>query len=139
MSSHGNNEPEIIDLTTLSDSSSADGDSATSGSLCNSDSDMSEVEIHLNEETRTQLKNVVDTIPAVRLREVLVRMIETEPAVEIALSKELITINRETRTIVPRWETCSNCQEDYDINTHREDGECQFHSGAQVVPSRIEG
>jgi len=138
MSSHGNNEPEIIDLTILSDSSSADGDSATSGPLCDFDSDASEVEIHLDAETRTQLKNAVDTIPAVLLREILVRMIETEPAVEIALSKELITINRESRTIVPRWEICPNCQEYYDINTQKKDGECQFHPGAQVVPPRVE-
>lgn len=124
---------EVIDLTTLSESSSADGDSVAKGSLYESDSDVSEVEIHLNEETRIQLKNAVNTISAVRLREVLARLIDRELPVEIALSKELITFNPETRAIVPRWETCPNCYEDYDVNTQREDGECQFHPGESAV------
>lgn len=102
MSSHGDNKPEVIDLTTLSDSLGADGDSTTSGSLCNSDFEISEVNIHFNEEIRTKLKNVVNTIPAMWLQEVLVKIISTEPAVGIALSKELIMIYYKTHTIVSR-------------------------------------
>ncbi|KAF5359750.1 hypothetical protein D9756_003029 [Leucocoprinus leucothites] len=128
MTSNGDNEPEVIDLTTLSESSSEDEDGAANGSL-RAESDMSEVEIHLNEETRTQLKNVINTVSATRLREVLVELIETEQAIEIALTKEFITLDRESHKIVPRWETCSNCDEDYDVNTERADGECQFHPG----------
>ncbi|KAJ3571161.1 hypothetical protein NP233_g3938 [Leucocoprinus birnbaumii] len=132
MTSTGDNEPEVIDLT-LSESSSEDEDGATNGSIHDNQSDMSEVEIQLNEETRTQLKNVINTVSATRLRQVLVELIDTEQAVEIALTKEFITLNRETHSIVPRWETCPNCDEDYDVNTEREDGECLFHPGELEV------
>jgi hypothetical protein len=130
MSSNGDKEPEVIDLTTISESSSEDGDGVANGSLHDIESDMSEVEIHLNEETKNQLKNVINTVSATRLRQTLVELIDTEQAVEIALTKEFITLNRETHSIVPRWETCQNCNEDYDVNTQRDDDECFFHPGA---------
>ncbi|KXN84879.1 hypothetical protein AN958_12009 [Leucoagaricus sp. SymC.cos] len=129
MSTNGNNEPEVIDLTTISESSSEDEDAAANGSLQDDESDMSEVEIHLNEETRTRLKNVINTVSATRLRDALVGLIDREQAIEIALTREFITLNRETHAIVPRWEMCQNCHEDYDVNTERQDDECEFHPG----------
>ncbi|KAF7773193.1 hypothetical protein Agabi119p4_5360 [Agaricus bisporus var. burnettii] len=133
-------EPEIIDLTILSSDSSAsedggDDDDPTNGttSLYENTSDTSEVEIQLNQDTRLQLKNVINTISAVRLRQLLIDLVDTEQAVEIALTRELITLNRETHKIVPRWETCQNCGEDYDTNTKRELDECEYHPGELEV------
>lgn len=139
MTSNGDNEPEVIDLTAISESSSEDEEDGTAnGPSLENDSDASEVEIHLNEETRSQLKNVINTVSAARLRQVLIELIDTEQAVEIALTREFVTLNRETHNIVPRWETCQNCEEDYDINTEREEGECEFHPGEYYLSSQIE-
>lgn len=135
MTSDGNKEPEIIDLTAMSESSSEEEeDGIANGSHFENDSDASEVEIHLNEETRSQLRNIINTISAARLRQVLIELIDTEQPVEIALTREFVTLNRETHSIVPRWETCQNCEEEYDTNTEREEGECQFHPGAYEAP-----
>ncbi|KAF9443497.1 hypothetical protein P691DRAFT_679399 [Macrolepiota fuliginosa MF-IS2] len=133
MTSNGDNEPEVIDLTAISESSSEEGDESTNGPFPSNDSDASEVEIDLNEETRSQLKNVINTVSAARLRQVLVELIDTEQAVEIALTREFVTLDRESHSIVPRWETCQNCKEDYDVNTEREEGECEFHPGELEV------
>jgi hypothetical protein len=129
-------EPEVIDLTILSDSSSEDegSDEPTNGTTRHENSsDTSEVEIHLNHDTRFQLKNVINTISTVRLRQVLIDLVDTEQAVEIALTRELITLNRETHNIVPRYEVCQNCGEDYDTNTEREQGECEYHPGMFII------
>lgn len=130
MTSTGNNEPEIIDLTTISESSSESGDDETPRVPPLEDgSDTSEVEIQLNEETRSQLKNIINTASSTLLRQILVELIDTEQAVEIALTREFVTLNRETHAIVPRWEACQNCEEDFDVNIQREQGECRFHPG----------
>ncbi|EAU92377.1 hypothetical protein CC1G_00596 [Coprinopsis cinerea okayama7 len=130
---------EVIDLTGLSDSSSDDegGDGSDQeengegGSYDDDDDDDdgSEVEIPLNQETRTQLYTAISTVSEPRLRHVLKRLIDTDQAVEIALTRELITLKRETQAVVPRWHRCVHCEIEYDINTRREEDECTFHPG----------
>jgi 2-polyprenyl-6-methoxyphenol hydroxylase-like FAD-dependent oxidoreductase len=128
-------EAEVIDLTGLSDSSSEseheqgdnnaqDEDSGSEGS-----SDVSEIELHLDEVSRSQLHAAIATVSEARLRHVLKNLIDTDQAVEIALTREFVTVKRETRAVVPRWERCMNCDAEYDVNAAQEDDECSFHPG----------
>ncbi|KAF6765904.1 hypothetical protein DFP72DRAFT_704 [Ephemerocybe angulata] len=121
---------EVIDLTALSDSSDGERDGRDDDEGDSEDgSDVSEVEIHLNEETRGQLCKAIATVSEARLRHVLENLIRTDQAVEIALTREFVTVRRETRHVVPRWEQCVNCDEEYDVNREREEDECQYHPG----------
>jgi hypothetical protein len=134
---------EVIDLTGLSDSSESEGgdvdheddgsdhegqdDEGDSGS--EHDSESSEIEITLNAETRAQLQTAIATVSETRLRRVLKALVETEVMVEALLTRELVTLKRGTQDIVPRWESCANCNEEFDVNTLREQTECIFHPG----------
>ena len=126
---------EVIDLTGLtdsSDSSSEDGrEVAMNGEEGGSEdgSDASEIEITLNEETRSQLQSAISTVSETRLRQLLKILVETDKTVEAALTRELVTLKRGTQNIVPRWESCGNCDKEFDTNTIREDTECNFHPG----------
>lgn len=129
-------EAEVIDLTGLSDSSESEGDHDLAGmdgdeEQSGAESDGSEIEITLNEETRAQLQKAIATVSETRLRELLGILVESEINIEAALTRELVTLKRGTQDVVPRWETCANCEEEYDTNTFREDGECIFHRGEQ--------
>lgn len=138
---------EVIDLTLLDDSSSEDDDrrsgsedhdaterdgqdGSDDGSSEDGDSDTSEIELHLSEETRTQLRRALASVSEARLRGILDSLIETDQAVEVALTRELITVKREGKKVVPRWTLCVNCEEEYDVNTTQEEDECVFHPGA---------
>ncbi|KAF8813394.1 hypothetical protein BYT27DRAFT_7206780 [Phlegmacium glaucopus] len=119
---------EVIDLTGLTDSNSEDGrDGDEDGS--EDGSDTSEIEITLNEETRSQLQTAISTVSETRLRQLLRVLVETDISIEAALTRELVTLKRGTQRIVPRWETCGNCDEEFDTNTIREDTECSVHPG----------
>ncbi|KAF8879310.1 hypothetical protein CPB84DRAFT_1852126 [Gymnopilus junonius] len=127
-------EAEVIDLTGLSDSSESEGDHEVdeidgNEELSDVESDDSEIEITLNENTRSQLQKAIATVSESRLRELLSILVESEITIEAALTRELVTLKRGTQDIVPRWEMCANCEEEYDTNTFREDGECIFHRG----------
>jgi len=56
-------------------------------------------------------------------------LVESELTLEAILTRELVTLKRGTQDIVPRWESCVNCNEEFDTNTLREDSECVFHPG----------
>lgn len=140
-------EVEIIDLTGDTESESEDDededededeeeDDGEEESADELNSDGSEVVIHLNEETRTQLRNAISTVSESRLREMLKTFVGTELAVEAALTKELITVRRDTHAVVPRWETCATCGVEYDINLPRENDECTFHPGVLPIDAK---
>ncbi|KAJ6468334.1 hypothetical protein C8R45DRAFT_838017 [Mycena sanguinolenta] len=82
---------------------------------------------HNNDASRAQLRDAILRVPEARLRHVLVDLIDTVPAVYHALARELVTVNPTTRVVVPRWETCTNCGETYDVNDVEE--ACSFHPG----------
>jgi len=133
----GDSQPEVIDLT-LSDSENDSGDSddsqsSSSGDDSGSDAGVVEVEIHLGDESRAQLQSAIASVSATRLREVLKGLVETDQAVEIALTRELVTVQRGTKRVVPRWEVCANCAEEYEVNEGREDDECAFHPGESAL------
>jgi hypothetical protein len=124
------NDVEVIDLTGLSDSSDeheSDQEAEESGSEHGSET--SEIEITLNEDTRAQLQKAIATVSETRLRGLLRVLVESDIALEATLTRELVTLKRGTQDIVPRWESCANCSEEFDINTLREDAECVFHPG----------
>lgn len=120
--------PEVIDLTQLTESSDEDNDVDELSSR-SSGSEGSYEEILLDEVTRAQLHTAIDTVTEKRLREIIRALADTFPAVEMALVKELVTVERETRDVVPRWETCVCCDEEFEVNMQRDDGECIFHPG----------
>jgi len=82
-----------------------------------------------NEASRAQLRAAIYRVPEARLRHVLVGLVDTVPAVYYALARELVAVNPTTRVVVPRWETCANCGETYDVNSHDGEEECVFHPG----------
>ncbi|KAF8150912.1 hypothetical protein B0H34DRAFT_665569 [Crassisporium funariophilum] len=136
------NVVEVIDLTGLSDSSesgSEDGreDDEEDGSEHGSDG--SEIEITLNEETRSQLQTAIATVSETRLRQLLKILVETDISIEAALTRELVTLKRGTQNVVPRWDCCGNCEEEFDTNTIREDMECVFHPGELKVDKENNG
>ena len=126
---------EVIDLTGLTDSSDSSSEDGKEVELNGEEggsedgSDASEIEITLNEETRSQLQSAISTVSETRLRQLLKFLVETDKTVEVALTRELVTLKRGTQKIVPRWEACRNCDEEFDTNTIREDNECNFHPG----------
>ncbi len=91
-------------------------------------SEGSEIEITLNAETRAQLQTAIATVSETRLRHLLRGLVETEVHVEALLTRELITLQRGTQAVVPRWDACLNCDQEFDINTIREETECVFSS-----------
>jgi hypothetical protein len=121
---------EVIDLTGLSDSSDEhESDQVEEESGSEQGSETSEIQITLNEETRAQLQKAIATVSETRLRELLKVLVESELTLEAILTRELVTLKRGTQDIVPRWESCANCNEEFDINMLREDSECVFHPG----------
>ncbi|KAG5644658.1 hypothetical protein DXG03_008040 [Asterophora parasitica] len=150
-------EPDIIDLTGLSDSSEEEegdrdeededelGDEDESGDEDGSESstadehigDASEssttdehIQVPVDNSTRAQLREVIASVNEERLRQVLTRLVDTVPAVENALLRELVTLKRKSQSVISRWEICSNCEEEFDMETEREEEECSFHPGA---------
>jgi len=122
---------EVIDLTGLSDSSESDQgeDQGEEQSSSEQGSETSEIQITLNEETRAQLRKAITTVSETRLRELLKVLVESEVTLETILTRELVTLKRGTQDVVPRWESCANCNAEFDTNMLREDSECVFHPG----------
>ncbi|KAJ7284452.1 hypothetical protein C8J57DRAFT_1288501 [Mycena rebaudengoi] len=123
MTAEGAPEPEleIIDLT---GELSEDEDEADGRGNGPESSDGNESE----NASRAQLHAAIYAVPEARLRHVLTQLVDTVPAVERALSKELVTVNRTTRVVIPRWEKCGNCGETFDVN-EAADEPCTFHPG----------
>ncbi|KAF7330221.1 hypothetical protein MVEN_02459200 [Mycena venus] len=86
-----------------------------------------------NEASRAQLRAAIYKVPEARLRHVLVGLADTVPAVYHALARELVVVSPTTRVVVPRWETCPNCGETYDVNADEDEEECTFHPGELEV------
>ncbi|KAF8644743.1 hypothetical protein AX16_008298 [Volvariella volvacea WC 439] len=151
---------EVIDLTGLSDSDSEDSTEGVNRSentenlRLNNGRDIppsshddrddddedddgddgdSEVEIPLTLETREHLKNAISNVSEARLRQVLIELVDTDQAVEAALMKEFVTIKRKSRDLIPRFEFCSNCEAEFDVDGPRSETECVFHPGELEV------
>lgn len=120
---------EVIDLTGLSDSSESDSEHSGDDSISDEGSEASEIEITLSAETRAQLQMAITTVSETRLRDVLKTLVETDVRVEALLTREFVTLRRGTQAVVPRYDTCLNCDKEFDINTDREETECVFHPG----------
>ncbi|KAG6860745.1 hypothetical protein C0995_008010 [Termitomyces sp. Mi166 len=127
-------EPEIIDLTGLSESESEEEDeeldSEESSEECSSD-DISEVPVSAT--SREQLLDAIGELGEDRLRRVLSDLVDTIPEVEERLTRQLLTLKRKTQDVIYRWETCINCNEEFDMTTRREEEECSFHPGELEV------
>ncbi|KAJ8468532.1 hypothetical protein ONZ45_g17208 [Pleurotus djamor] len=117
---------EVIDLT-LSDSEDDDevSDSATSAT----ESELEDEEGVIDEETRKQLHVAIACTPEARLREVVALLVDSSPDIEKAAAKHLVTRKRVPLKVIPRYEICDNCDEEFDTSERREDDECCFHPG----------
>jgi hypothetical protein len=131
--------PEVIDLTGLTESSEEDdeeddgSESSSSQGGSDDDGDDDEEEVTINELSRARLHDAILTVSESRLRQVLRNLVETIPAVEVALTSELVTLKRKTRDIVSRWEACTNCDQEFDVHEERENEECIFHPGTSFL------
>jgi hypothetical protein len=109
---------DVIDLTLSSDSDDKES------------SDEGEPAVHVNAASKSQLHTAIDTVPESRLRNVLRRLVDKDAAVERAMLKELVTIKKRTNVVMPRWEICANCEEEFDVSQRQDDEECMYHPGA---------
>ena len=91
-------------------------------------SDGEEVELIIDQHARAQLQKAILNVSESRLRDLLSSLVRTMPAAERAIMAELLTVNRGTREIMPRWETCAICSEEFDVNAQLDD-DCEFHPG----------
>lgn len=86
----------------------------------------------VDETVRAQLQLAINSTQAARLRQVIKNLAASDPRIELALVKELVTVGKRSRKVESRWETCENCEEDFDISTRREDDECWYHDGEYI-------
>ena len=93
-----------------------------------SDEEEPAVHVDLNDVRRTQLLAAIDAVPESHLRQIIRKLVDEDPAVEHALLGELVTVKR-TREVMSRWETCNNCEGEFDVSEPRDDEECIYHSG----------
>ncbi|KAG6817277.1 hypothetical protein H0H87_010939 [Tephrocybe sp. NHM501043] len=127
-------EPEVIDLTGLSESESEeeeleDVDDEGSEQISSED----DAEIPLDATSRARLLDAIENMSESRLRRVLNDLIDAMPLVEETLIGQLLTLKRKTHDIISRWETCCNCDEEFDMTARRENEECSFHPGELEV------
>ncbi|KDQ14368.1 hypothetical protein BOTBODRAFT_174852 [Botryobasidium botryosum FD-172 SS1] len=90
----------------------------------------------LSDVARAQLHVAVDTVPEMRLRQIITSLVDRVPAVAHAVfSKLMVAVKNESgqepdqNEYVPRWEVCVNCDKEYDAGEEREEGECLYHTG----------
>ncbi|KAG6877439.1 hypothetical protein C0993_007247 [Termitomyces sp. T159_Od127] len=128
-------EPEIIDLTALSESESEEEDEEldSEGSSEESSSDDDLREVPVNPTSREQLRDAIRELGEDRLRRVLSSLVDAIPEVEETLTKQLLTLKRKSQDVIYRWETCTNCGGEFDMATQREEEECSFHPGELEV------
>ncbi|KAJ7690107.1 hypothetical protein B0H17DRAFT_936479 [Mycena rosella] len=85
-----------------------------------------------DEASRAQLQAAIYALPEARLRHVVAGLVDTVPAVYRVLARELVGVSPVARVVVPRWETCANCGETYDLHADANE-ECTFHPGRLQV------
>jgi hypothetical protein len=129
-------EVEIIDLTASDTEPNATHQNGVEG-----DYSGSEEEEYIDEDygdgtapsssglTARVLQSVLATVPESRLRKVTARLANRIPDARALLVHDLVALDAETREPIPRWETCSQCEQEMDMSEVREEGECRFHPG----------
>ncbi|KAH9926836.1 hypothetical protein B0H21DRAFT_894972 [Amylocystis lapponica] len=125
--------PDVIDLTNSEAEAGSDAEGSDFGSDSDSISSSGEEEVPpLDEAARVQLRRALATIPEERLRMVVAELVLTNPEVEIAVFKKLVTVKKtgkRKKDAVPRWETCGVCDEEFDAGRRRKADECLYHPG----------
>ncbi|KAK0494021.1 hypothetical protein EDD18DRAFT_1177119 [Armillaria luteobubalina] len=119
---------EVIDLTELTDSSDDDEDlGATQDETQSSSEDESGSsegsEVAVDATSRAALHQAIASIPETHLRQVISNLVDSVPAVEQAMTRELVSFDPRTRAVTPRWEICENKVDkasfvDWDENCH---------------------
>jgi len=110
---------DVIDLTLDSDSSDEEGQPAIYGNL--------------NDVPRAHLLAAIDTVPESRLRQIIKKLVDEEPAFERALLDELVTVKKRTHEAMSRWGICDNCEEEFDVSELRYEEECTYHTGTRLT------
>ncbi|KAI0749516.1 hypothetical protein C8Q80DRAFT_1072529, partial [Daedaleopsis nitida] len=96
--------------------------------------------------SRAQLQIAIATGPEDRVREAFEVLVSSLPVVPEQVFRMLVaeegegdekchgrSIEARRVELVPRWQICRNCQEEFDAGTPRVHGECAFHSGELEV------
>jgi hypothetical protein len=80
---------------------------------------------------KNQLQAAIASVPEARLRVIVAKLVQSIPAMESAMIKELVTVKRKEkkRKVVPRWEKCAKCKEEFDMAEKRDSKECSYHPG----------
>jgi hypothetical protein len=80
---------------------------------------------------KAELQAAIATVSEARLRAIVTKLVQSIPAMESAMIKELVTVKRKekTRKVVSRWETCANCKGEFDVAEKRDREECSYHPG----------
>ncbi|KAG6846239.1 hypothetical protein H0H93_015113, partial [Arthromyces matolae] len=139
-------EPEIIDLTNLSESDSeGEGDSEEdeidseekSDQGGSDHSDLEDVEVTINATSRERLQDAIGLLGEERLKRVLLDLVGSIPAVEESLTRQLLTLKRKTNDLIARWEKCTNCEDEFDMASRREQDECSFHPGTSGLLTKV--
>lgn len=81
----------------------------------------------------TQLHIAIATVPEIRLREVVAKLVDEDRTIQRAVFAQLVTATRQTRAVVPRYEICANCGDEFDVSDDREEDECTYHPGEYII------
>jgi len=86
------------------------------------------------DDEKYHLQQAIKTVSEERLRELIGKLVRTEPGAEKELMKALVvTMKKRKRGTdvesLSRWETCAQCEVEYDVGEGREEGECRWHPG----------
>ncbi|KAJ3725676.1 hypothetical protein DFJ43DRAFT_575362 [Lentinula guzmanii] len=132
-------EPEVIDLTGPDENDSEQDDQEDSSdqdeeedSGQSSDHSDDSVEVQINSDTRSKLYLSLAALPETQVRSILNQLIEQVPAVEYALTRELVTLKRKLdhHDYERHLERCKNCYEEFDTQLKKRNNECSFHPGS---------
>lgn len=105
-----------------------DGDRDEGGDDDGDDEEGEYVEIPVDATARAKLRLAISSVSEAKLRQMILDLVDSVPAAEEALLRELITVQRDTRAVVARFETCANCDQEYDVGVENEEN-CCFHPG----------
>jgi uncharacterized protein YgiB involved in biofilm formation len=91
----------------------------------------------IDDASLSQLHVAIANVPEARLRKIVDKLVDNDRAVRHALLKELVTVKKQTRKAVPRYETCVNCREEFDASEDRDKDECCYHPGKCYTSTKV--
>ena len=154
---------EVISISSGSDSSEDEDGQNGHATPSGGSADELDAPYELNDASRTQLQVAIATVPEQRVREAFAALVDSVPAVTERVFRMLVAMQpvpvegeeeededddddeaeeeehnalgvHDRVVLVPRWQICAKCNEEFDAGTPRRRGECMYHPGT-LVPS----